>query len=526
MRKLCALLTSVTLILGLALMPVAAAPPKVILPPGQPSQVVIELFLGQKVGNSDGAKFDLPEAPMIEGKHALAPVRSVVNKLGGKVDFDKKNKQVTLTFGETEIIMQAGKTVCYVNGQRRLLPIAPQQKGNNGTMFVPVRFLCEILGARVDFLPNGKIKICWQRQPERPERPRPTPEPVIIKHRVLPDAVLQADLLQIDPAKPLLWYGPAANLLESPGRNLHHQNVLVVVRGWQGSTGYGIAVESLHVNDGELVVRVKLINPDPDSSQATVMQYVYQALLLPEELPEIHGWRIESSEGRLLNSQRLLTSIPYREATRVNVNWADLESAGIAVKPVQLAGEDKLLLVVKRGPVPSTGYGVKLQSLELNAWGSITARVQYSDPAPDSMQADVICYPYTAVYIDPIYLGHDVQVAIEKETWSRLVPVRAILKPNIDRSWRGVLTGYGRELLQNPGEWADKALLVAFRGYCSTGGYGISIDALVRDGERVLVRVSEQDPPPGAIVTQAITYPYHIVQIPDELVGCEFVLEK
>ncbi|HBK86067.1 MAG TPA: hypothetical protein DDZ53_08585 [Firmicutes bacterium] len=42
------------------------------------------------------------------------------------------------------------------------------------------------------------------------------------------------------------------------------------------------------------------------------------------------------------------------------------------------------------------------------------------------------------------------------------------------------------------------------------------------DGDNVYVKVGEEDPAPGAMVTMAITYPYHIVQVPIELTKCDF----
>lgn len=519
MRKLCALLISVALVFGVALVPATAA----VQPNGK-----LELVLGQKSGTSNGVIFDLPEAPVVEGKHSLVPVRSIAGKLGGQVTFDKKSKQVMLTFGKTEIVMQVGKTECYVNGKRYSLPIAPQQKGNNGTVFVPIRWLCETLGAKVDFLPNGKIKINWSWHHDEPNNPLPPVKPIQVAFQAVPQAILQADLLQTNPDKPLLWYGPAANLLENFSLPLRDKNILVVTRGWQGSTGYGIEVESIHVDGNELVVRVRLVNPAQGSFQATVMQYVYHALVLPDKLPQINGWRIETLDGQLLNARQLTATIPYEAAVGADVSWAALEEAGVVAKPVTVKGQDKLLVVIKRGQVYSTGYGVELQSLAMNSWGSISAQVEYTKPAPGSYQAQVIGYPYQAAYVDPIYIGHEFKVTLVNKTWDQLAAVPKTLKSTIDRSKRGVLVGYGRDLLHDPGVWADKLLLVAMRGYCPTGGYSITIDSLLRhDDDLVLVKVSEQDPAPGSMVTMAITYPYHIVEIPVELAQYKFqLLEK
>lgn len=490
MRKLCVLLVGIAFVLGVALTPATAAMPTSFAP-----------FKGKQQA-----------IHLVNDKHSLAPMKSIVNKLGGKVSFDKKTKQVTMTFGKTEVVMQAGKSKCYVNGKLHTLPIAPEQKGNNGTVFVPVRWLTELLGTKVDFLPG------------KPVEP-PLVKPVPVSYQVLPQASLRASLLQTDPDRPLLWYGPASSLLEKPSSALRDKNILVVARGWQGSTGYGIEVQSLHVSDGELVVRVRLVNPKLDSDQATVMQYVYQVLDLPDELPQVDSWRIETRDGTLLNAQQLTTDVPYQVADGEDVSWADLKIPGVVAKPVSVKGQDKLLVVFKRGAVPTTGYGIELQSISSYAWGSLTAQVRHIDPAPGSFRAQVIRYPYQAVYLDPIYIGHKLDVALLNQVWDQLVTVPGTLKPAVDRSRKGILVGYGRDLLQNPGVWSDKLLLVAMRGYCPTGGYGVTVDSLLRSRDNlVLVKVSEQDPASDSMVTMAITYPYHIVQVPAELVGYNFQL--
>lgn len=527
MRKLCVLLVSAALVLGVAFTPAAAAVPNSVSPSrGKQLETCLELFLGKKIANSNGAKFWLSEAPIVKGKHSLGPVNSIVNKLGGKVDFDKKSKQLTMTFGKTEVVMQVGKTKCYVNGKQLTLPIAPEQKGNNGTVFVPIRWLAELLGAKVNFLPNGKIIIRGKCKHEEPVEP--PVKPTQIAFQALPHAALRAELLHTDPQQPLLWYGPAANLLEQPSSTLREKKILLVSRGWKGSTGYGIEVQSLQVSDGELIARVRLIDPKAGSAQATVMQYVYQVLTLPDKLPPIDRWRIETVDGKLLNAQQLTGNIPYEVAAGADVSWADLEVPGVVARPVRVKGQDRLLVVFKRGAVPTTGYGIELQSLLLDAWGSLTAQIAHRDPAPDSFQAQVISYPYLAVYLDPIYVGHDLNVVLVNRTWDQLVTVPKMLKPTIDRSKKGILVGYGRDLLSNPEAWSDKLLLVAMRGYCPTGGYSITIDSLLRqNNDLVLVKVSEKDPAPGDMVTMAITYPYHIVEAPAELAQCSFkLLEK
>lgn len=53
----------------------------------------------------------------------------------------------------------------------------------------------------------------------------------------------------------------------------------------------------------------------------------------------------------------------------------------------------------------------------------------------------------------------------------------------------------------------DQTYLVVTRGEKRTGGYGVDIESMVDSGEEIVVAVKYQDPAPGAIVTQVITYP-------------------
>ncbi|MGN6720357.1 MAG: protease complex subunit PrcB family protein [Candidatus Binatia bacterium] len=68
----------------------------------------------------------------------------------------------------------------------------------------------------------------------------------------------------------------------------------------------------------------------------------------------------------------------------------------------------------------------------------------------------------------------------------------------------------------------DKEIVVAvFLGEKSSGGYGVEISSAEVVGRSLTVFVKETSPKPGAIVTQAINQPFHIVRI--ETAGVETV---
>lgn len=52
--------------------------------------------------------------------------------------------------------------------------------------------------------------------------------------------------------------------------------------------------------------------------------------------------------------------------------------------------------------------------------------------------------------------------------------------------------------------------IVAYRGERPTGGYSVGVAGARVEGDRVTVRLSLEGPPPDAMVTQSLTYPYEI----------------
>jgi uncharacterized protein (DUF885 family) len=59
-----------------------------------------------------------------------------------------------------------------------------------------------------------------------------------------------------------------------------------------------------------------------------------------------------------------------------------------------------------------------------------------------------------------------------------------------------------------------RAVVIAYQGLKNTGGYGISIAEIRREGTTLIARVNEQSPKPGDFVTEALTSPFVAVSIP------------
>jgi hypothetical protein len=57
--------------------------------------------------------------------------------------------------------------------------------------------------------------------------------------------------------------------------------------------------------------------------------------------------------------------------------------------------------------------------------------------------------------------------------------------------------------------------LAAYWGEKPTGGYSLAVESARLEGDRVTVRLALKEPPPDAIVTQALTYPYAVAVVRD-----------
>lgn len=62
-------------------------------------------------------------------------------------------------------------------------------------------------------------------------------------------------------------------------------------------------------------------------------------------------------------------------------------------------------------------------------------------------------------------------------------------------------------------DFSKYTIVAVFMGEVSTGGYAINVYDVVDTGSSILVKVEKTQPGPRTIVTQALTQPYHIIQI-------------
>ena len=95
------------------------------------------------------------EQPFVDGNsRTQIPVRFVSEALGAKVEWEPTYKRVTIIDEGKEIILNVDQKKIMVNGQFKTMDTAAKIKNNR--TFVPLRFVSEGLGAEVTWDPVGK----------------------------------------------------------------------------------------------------------------------------------------------------------------------------------------------------------------------------------------------------------------------------------------------------------------------------------------------------------------------------------
>lgn len=127
--------------------------------PQAPATVIV-LTPGSKTVSVNGQDTSLDAAPFIKNEtgRAMVPLRFVSEQMGARVDWLRETRQVRITYNETTILLTIGSHVVLVNG----LPVEIDSPAEivNGRTYVPLRFVSEALGATAAWdETTGKITI-------------------------------------------------------------------------------------------------------------------------------------------------------------------------------------------------------------------------------------------------------------------------------------------------------------------------------------------------------------------------------
>lgn len=95
----------------------------------------------------NGVNLVLNPVPVMKNNSTFIPLRGVFEKMGANLVWDSKYKAVNIKQGATRIVLYVGSKSAFINGKDILLAQAPFIKNNS--VFVPLRFISESIGASV-----------------------------------------------------------------------------------------------------------------------------------------------------------------------------------------------------------------------------------------------------------------------------------------------------------------------------------------------------------------------------------------
>ena len=107
----------------------------------------VKLQIGNNVGYVNGVAKTLDAAPIIRNSRTMLPVRFVAENLGATVGWDGATSTVTVTTDTTKLEIKIGATTAKINGAEVALD-SPAFIESSRT-YLPVRFVAENLGATV-----------------------------------------------------------------------------------------------------------------------------------------------------------------------------------------------------------------------------------------------------------------------------------------------------------------------------------------------------------------------------------------
>lgn len=143
----------------------------------------------------DGSPVIFDQPPVVVGGRVLVPLRGVFERLGAFVQWNPANNSVLASRGSTQVQLTIGSRQAFVNGRQVLLDVPAMIVG--GRTLVPLRFVSEAMGARVDWDPASRTVMIFASPLVQPPSPPPVvqpPQPPVPGQSVIDGTVFRVDL--------------------------------------------------------------------------------------------------------------------------------------------------------------------------------------------------------------------------------------------------------------------------------------------------------------------------------------------
>lgn len=317
------------------------------------------------------------------------------------------------------------------------------------------------------------------------------------------------------------------------------QQALAVFQGEQPTGGYAIEVQRVRRDAaGDLDVEVVLREPAAGQPVPLMFTRPFQFVATAAtqgavRFRRLHGLAVDSIDRGAIsyyqygNAQFAGEVRVITDAASFLAFWQD-HVQGIIPPPAAPAVDftQQMVAVALQGFRSSSGYGISFVDAQIDrATGELVLVVEENE-VPGMLT--VITNPYDIALLPRTAFR---SVTVRRNT---VVPFTTIDQgaysgyrygdPSFagearavttDVAWQQAWADHTSNVLPPPAlpvtDFTQEAVLCAWQGYCSTGGYAIEVSKVLRNwrGETEVTLTRQV---PGGIVTQAITNPFHFVR--------------
>ncbi|MBT9546082.1 MAG: protease complex subunit PrcB family protein [Candidatus Sericytochromatia bacterium] len=193
------------------------------------------------------------------------------------------------------------------------------------------------------------------------------------------------------------------------------------------------------------------------------------------------------------------------------------------------------------GVRPTAGYSVAVESVEVQT-NQILVRYREAKPQPDQFVATVLTapaclikLPKTAITLPITFINSEPEAVkiqakdpismrtLSRVSNSRVTEARYVIARDYEQ-FRQLWKEHNGSLEQLPEvDFQSEMVAGIFMGERSTGGYAVTIEEVLKEGEKFKFYYSESEPPEGSMTIQILTAPAHLIALPRSEAYPEFV---
>lgn len=115
---------------------------------------IISLEIGEDIAYINGIESKLDAPARIVKNRTLVPIRFIAEALGAKVDWLQANQSINIKYDDITVQMQINSKLAFINSKPTSLDVAPTIYKNR--TFIPLRFVAEALKADVEWIEDER----------------------------------------------------------------------------------------------------------------------------------------------------------------------------------------------------------------------------------------------------------------------------------------------------------------------------------------------------------------------------------